>query len=178
MRRCSEALFQTLSRISAGWSRLPWRSFRSVHVDVVCISLGFLCLNLFVQFPNMTAQFQEVPPPCSPSSFPLPAHVWTLCALQLCLPGSIVVPEQARVPVHHVSAPAGLKSSCSRSPSLRNDERSSLPPQAIQPLDRRPSGAGEHVCFTAAQSSSAADKAGHYVQFYPTAINRQRRRTS
>lgn len=96
----------------------------------------------------MKAEFQEVPPPCSPSSFPLPAHVWTLCALQLCLPGSIVVPEQARFPVRHVSAPAGLKSSCSRSPSLQNDERSSPPPQAIQPLDRRPSGAGEHVCFS------------------------------
>lgn len=40
VRRCSEAPFQTLRRISAGWSRLPWRGFRSVHVDVVCISVS------------------------------------------------------------------------------------------------------------------------------------------
>lgn len=119
--------------------------------------------------------------PSSPSSFALPPHVRTLCSLQRCLPGWIVVPEQRRFPVPHVSAPAGLKSSCSWSPSLQNHERSapSTPGDGADPvLDRGPSRAGEHVSFTAARFSSAADKAGHYVQFSPTAINRQRRRSS
>lgn len=75
------------------------------------ISLRFLW-NLVVHFPNMKAQFQQVLPPSSLSSFPHP-HLWTLCSPQLCLPGSIVVPEQVCFPVHPVAAPAGLKCSCS-----------------------------------------------------------------
>lgn len=59
---------------------------------------------------------------------------------------------------------------------LENHERSAHPPQAIELTPCLIEG--QVVAeSTAAQISSAADKAGRYVQFGPTVINRQCRRT-
>lgn len=106
--------------------------------------------------------------PVRKSVFPAPSIVpprsRTLCSPLLCLPASIAVPERVCSPVPHVSAQAGLKPV----PLLRNNGRSRHPPQALAPTPCLTEGRAQPQ--SAAQFSSATNKADHYVRFYPKAI--------
>lgn len=92
----------------------------------------------------------------------VPPHGWILCPPLLCLPGSIAVPERLCSPVPHV--PHGRTEIC----LLRNNGRSSHPPQALVPTPCLIEGRAEPQ--SAAQFSSATNKADHFVKFYPKAI--------